>query len=102
MNELYFEVKEGQTYANIGIRKDEHVDGDWTIFDNFKLYYYGSGEENRPDGVQNVENGVSEVVRSTYYTIGGAQIAQPTQRGFYIRKDEMRDGSVKTYKFMLK
>lgn len=101
-NELYFEVKEGQTYANIGIRKDEHVDGDWTIFDNFKLYYYGSGEENRPDGVQNVENGVSEVVRSTYYTIGGAQIAQPTQRGFYIRKDEMRDGSVKTYKFMLK
>lgn len=101
-NELYFEVKEGQICTNLGIRKEQHVEGDWTIFDNFKLYYYGNGEDNRPDGVQNVTEGVPEVIRSTYYTIDGARIAQPAQRGFYIRKDEMRDGSVKTYKFMLR
>lgn len=100
-NELYFEVKEGQTYANIGIRKDQHISGDWTIFDNFKLYYCGNGEENRPDGIQNTVKETSSIVRSTYFAIDGTRIAQPTKRGIYIRKDEMSDGSVKTYKFIL-
>lgn len=100
-NELYFEVKEGQTYANIGIRKDNNAEGDWTIFDNFKLYYYGKGEENRPDGIQNTTGETCSIVRTTYFTIDGTQITQPTRRGIYIRKDEMSDGSVKTYKFIL-
>lgn len=101
-NELYFEVKEGQEATYIGIRKNQHVDGDWTIFDNFHLYYYGNGEENRPDGVENISNGTASIIRSTYYTIDGAQISKPSHRGFYIRKDEMNDGTIKTYKFMLK
>lgn len=100
-NELYFEVKEGQTYANIGIRKDNNAEGDWTIFDNFKLYYYGKGEENRPDGIQNTTGETCSIVRTTYFTIDGTQITQPTRRGIHIRKDEMSDGSVKTYKFIL-
>ena len=101
-NELYFEVKEGQDATFIGICKNQHVDGDWTIFDNFRLYYYGSGEENRPDGVENISEGTAAIIRSTYYTIDGAQISKPSHRGFYIRKDEMSDGTTKTYKFMLK
>lgn len=43
----------------------------------------------------------SSIVRSTYFAIDGTRIAQPTKQGIYIRKDEMSDGSVKTYKFIL-
>lgn len=101
-NELNFEVKEGQV-INIGIRKEQQTEAnDWTIFDTFQLFYYGNGEENRPDGVQDIEEGVARVVRSTYYTIDGAQIAKPTQRGLYIRKDELSDGTVKTGKILVK
>ena len=101
-NELNFEVKEGQV-INIGIRKEQQTEAnDWTIFDTFQLFYYGNGEENRPDGVQDIEEGVAKVVRSTYYTIDGAQIAKPTQRGLYIRKDELSDGTVKTGKILVK
>lgn len=102
-NELNFEVKEGQTAINIGIRKEQQTeDTDWTIFDTFKLFYYGSGEENRPTGVENIEEGTARILRTTYYTIDGAQIAKPTQRGLYIRKDELSDGTVKTGKILVK
>lgn len=102
-NELNFEVKEGQTAINIGIRKEQQTeDTDWTIFDNFQLFYYGYGEGNRPTGVENIAEGAARILRTTYYTIDGAQIDKPTQRGLYIRKDELSDGTVKTAKILVR
>lgn len=51
-NELYFEVKEGQDATFIGICKNQHVDGDWTIFDNFRLYYTAAVKKTVRTGVE--------------------------------------------------
>ncbi len=40
-NELYFKVGDGT--LRIGVKKDAGAAGDWTVFDNFKLTYYGAG-----------------------------------------------------------
>ncbi len=41
-NELYFEVAaDGE--LRIGVKKDEGATGDWAVFDNFQLTYYGPG-----------------------------------------------------------
>lgn len=42
-NELLFAVSEGT--AKIGIKKSTTINGDWTIFDDFSLTYYGNGED---------------------------------------------------------
>lgn len=101
-NEMYFEVKEGQEYAKIGVKKLEGIQNDWTIFDSFKLYYLGAGEENKPDGILNTEEKKATILHSRYYTIGGELISKPTKRGFYIRVDEMSDETSRTLKFMLR
>lgn len=101
-NEMYFEVKEGQEYAKIGVKKFEGIQNDWTIFDSFKLYYLGAGEENKPDGILNTEEKKATILHSRYYTIGDELISKPTKRGFYIRVDEMSDGTSRTLKFMLR
>lgn len=101
-NEVDFQVVEGQTEVQIGIRKDVWVDSDWTIFDTFRLYYFGDGDENAPDGVEGISAGEATVLRSVYYTLDGTRIDKPAKRGFYIRKDEMSDGTVKAFKFMFK
>lgn len=101
-NEVDFQVVEGQTEVQIGIRKEVWVDSDWTIFDTFRLYYFGDGDENAPDGVEGISAGEATVLRSVYYTLDGTRIDKPAKRGFYIRKDEMSDGTVKAFKFMFK
>ena len=52
-----FHVAEGET-PTIGVRKTGLITNDWTIFDNFRLEYYG---ENQPDDcVSSVEEAVAE------------------------------------------
>ena len=102
LNEMFFEVTEAGQMIEIGVKKDEHIGDDWTIFDSFKLLYYGSGEENRPDAVESVEE-AAEVVSTTYYDMTGAQIAKPTKRNsLYIRRDVLSNGKVKSATFILR
>lgn len=42
-NSVYFAVTDG--YATIGVQKFTSVGGDWLVFDNFRLAYYGDSEE---------------------------------------------------------
>lgn len=99
-NEVYFEVTPDDKVIEIGIKKDDHIGDDWTIFDTFKLYYYGNGE--RPDAVESVED-AAEIVSTTYYDMTGAQIAKPTKRNsLYIRKDVLSNGKVKSATFILR
>ena len=91
----------------LSVHKTGHIDTDWTIIDNFKLYYLGDGEENRPDDIdvsvdETVADGTATVVSSAWYTINGVRVAEPKQRGIYIRQDKMSDGSVKTSKVMVR
>ena len=43
-NHLYFGVSEGDT-VKVGIKKETLLSGDWTIFDNLQLTYYGAADE---------------------------------------------------------
>ena len=83
-------LREGEEPV-LGVRKTGMLTNDWSCFDNFRLYYYGDGDANRPDGFVDGIDGVSAdgaatVVNSAWYTINGVRVAEPKQRGIYIRQ----------------
>ena len=43
-----FQVAEGEEPI-LGMRKMVKVQNDWACIDNFRLYYLGAGDANRPD-----------------------------------------------------
>ena len=75
---------------------------------DFSLEYLGDGETNRPDDfVDNIDEvfvggETATVVASEWYTINGVRVAEPKQRGIYIRRDKMSDGTVKAEKVMVR
>ncbi|MBO4905552.1 MAG: hypothetical protein J5486_00760 [Bacteroidaceae bacterium] len=89
-NSLIIEVGE-DGILTIGVKKSEHIEGDWTIFSNWALCYYGAGEENRPDAVVGISNsakvGIQQIVN-----INGIQ-QNGLRRGLNIIR--MTDGSVR-------
>lgn len=102
-----FYVKEGES-VYIGVRKDEGVAADLVCIDDFSLEYLGDGETNRPDDfVDNIDEVLvggetATVVASEWYTINGVRVAEPKQRGIYIRRDKLSDGTVKAVKVMVR
>ena len=101
-----FRVEEGEEPV-LGVRKIGKITNDWACFDNFRLYYYGDGDANMPDDfVSSVEEAVADgkatVVSSAWYTINGVRVAEPKQRGIYIRQDKMSDGTTRSLKVMVR
>ena len=101
-----FRVEEGEEPI-LGVRKTGKITNDWTCFDNFHLYYLGDGDANKPDDfVSSVEEAVADgkatVVSSAWYTINGVRVAEPKQRGIYIRQDKMSDGTTRSLKVMVR
>ena len=101
-----FRVEEGEEPI-LGVRKTGKITNDWTCFDNFHLYYLGDGDANKPDDfVSSVEEtvaaGKATVVSSAWYTINGVRVAEPKQRGIYIRQDKMSDGTTQSLKVMVR
>ena len=70
-------VTEGS--LTIGIKKTEHLGTDWTVWDNFRLVYLGTGEI-IPTGIQTV---MSEKNAEGIFNLNGQKI-QKTQKGLYI------------------
>ena len=104
--DTYFYVGEGEEPV-LGVRKTGMLTNDWSCFDNFRLYYYGDGDANRPDGFVDGIDGVSAdgavtVVSSVWYTINGVRVDGPKQRGIYIRQDLMSAGTKKAAKVLVK
>ena len=105
VNDLSFYVAEGKQ-PTIGLWKTGMVAADWVCVDNFQLFYLGDGDENRPDDfVSNVEDviseGTAEVVSTTWVTLDGVKVNEPSQRGVYIRVNKMSDGTLKTTKVLV-
>ena len=105
-NFAFYVSEDGQPTV-IGVRKEEVIPNDWAIFDNFRLLYYGDGETNKPeDFVSAIDEtkatGQAKVVTSVWYTLNGLRVAEPKQRGIYIRQDLMDDGTRKSVKVMIK
>ena len=101
-----FQVAEGEDPV-LGMRKMVKVQNDWTCFDNFRLYYLGDGDANRPDDLgDSIEDvaadGTATVVGSTWTTLNGMKVAEPKQRGIYIRIDRMSDGTSRAVKVLVK
>ena len=101
-----FRVEEGKEPV-LGVRKTGKITNDWTCFDNFKLLYYGDGDANKPDDFvssveETVADGKATVVSSAWYTINGVRVAEPKQRGIYIRQDKMSDGTTRSLKVMVR
>ena len=101
-----FRVEDGEEPV-LGVRKTGKITNDWTCFDNFKLLYYGDGDANKPDDFvssveETVADGKATVVSSAWYTINGVRVAEPKQRGIYIRQDKMSDGTTRSLKVMVR
>ena len=101
-----FYVKEGGS-VTIGVRKDDGLVNDWVCIDDFSLEYLGDGDANKPDDfVSSVEEAVADgkatVVASEWYTVNGLRVAEPKQRGIYIRQDKMSDGTTRSVKVMVR
>ena len=102
-----FQVSEEGQDVVLGVCKNEYVKNDWLCFDNFRLYYLGDGDANKPDDfVDSVDDvmaeGTLKVVDTLWYTIDGVHVSAPNRRGIYIREDRMEDGSKRTRKIMVK
>ncbi len=52
----------------------------WCVFDNFKLFYLGAGEENCPEAIEAVE---ATTATSAIYDLSGRQV-KSAQKGIYI------------------
>ena len=78
-NEVKVHLNAGETLT-LGLFKDTHIDNDWTIFNNFELYYLGNGEA--PDAINAVEvNG--EKASAAIYNLAGQRVAKAV-KGLYI------------------
>ena len=67
----------------VGVKSTNMSSGYWVIFDNFRLYYYGSVSA---DEVTGVEGGVMEsrqTRKETAYDLQGRKVAKPS-KGLYI------------------
>ena len=65
------------------------------------------GEANKPDGFEDsiddvAAEGTATVVGSTWTTLNGMKIAEPKQRGIYIRVDKMSDGTSRAVKVLVR
>ncbi len=101
-----FQVAEGEDPI-LGMRKMVKVQNDWACIDNFRLYYLGAGDANRPDDLEDsiedvAADGTATVVGSTWTTLNGMKVAEPKQRGIYIRIDRMSDGTTRAVKVLVR
>lgn len=78
-NEVKVHLNAGETLT-FGLFKDTHIDNDWTIFNNFELYYLGNDEA--PDAINAVESN-GEKAPAAIYNLAGQRVAKAV-KGLYI------------------
>ncbi len=80
-NNLEFTLQAGEK-LRFGIKKDVAVSKDWTIWDNFRLYYMGDGSQE--DVIQSIEDGKQKA--NTLYNLEGKRVKSTTVRpGIYLQ-----------------
>jgi hypothetical protein len=83
-------------YLRIGLKKQVLIADDWTLFDNWELYYYGNQSAKEATGNQTDVRGISEKVEPVaveYYTLDGRK-AHALQSGIMIQKTTLSNGAV--------
>lgn len=100
-NEIAFEVAAGVDSVVVGIKKDSLVTNDWTMFDNFQLYYVGKSAPTAVEGVTADKAATAQVIDTKYFTVNGVQVARPA-KGIYIKKETLSDGTIHVKKVLVK
>ena len=80
-------------YLRIGLKKDVELASDWTLFDNWEMYYYGtdSQKELSPAGISDVNN--IPTMKVEFFTLDGRQVSK-LQKGITIQKQTLNNGTV--------
>ena len=85
-NEVMAELASNGQSLKIGLRCSSSSDGYWTIFDNFRLYYYGDMTKDHITGIDAVETGADNVPAAVY-NLQGQKVGDSLEglpRGIYI------------------
>lgn len=85
-NEIMTELAEGKNSLKIGLRCSSSSDGYWTIFDNFRLYYYGDMTKDHITDIDAVET-ETDNVPVVVYNLQGQKVGDSLEglpRGIYI------------------
>ena len=81
--------------VRLGIKKTTNLEGNWTIWDNWRLYYLGTNSSQTPNGdpsgIEAVAAGNSLTVE--YFTLDGRK-ATAAQQGIMIQKVTFANGAV--------
>ena len=85
----------------IGLKKEVQIDGDWTIWTNWQLFYYGknSALEEDPQGINTIE-GIG-VRNAEIFSVNGSKVAG-LQRGVNIVRETLSNGTVRVRKITVK
>lgn len=97
-------VKVGENgKLTIGLKKKEQITDDWTLWTNWRLYYYGKNSSKTPNsdpsGIKELSS--EQPVQIEFFNLNGVRINKP-QKGIAIMKQKMSDGTVKVTKILIK
>ncbi len=96
---LTFKIAEPGT-VRIGLKKEIQMDGNWCIWDSWKLTYFGANSSRPVTGIAAPFSN-DQVVRTEFFNLNGARINAP-RSGVMIIKQTMADGTVKVRKAVVK
>ena len=86
----------------IGLKKTTLIANDWTLWNAWKLTYFGKDSQLKPDGdASGISSAKVAAVDTEYFTVGGARVSKPG-KGVTIVKQKLADGSVKVKKIIVK
>jgi hypothetical protein len=82
-NSVEITIKTGET-LELGLRKDTKIDGDWVIFDDFKLEYLGGLSEAIEDATEIEEIASEKAAESNVLYNTAGQIVDKSYKGVVI------------------
>lgn len=83
-NELAFELAQSGN-LRLGLRCTTANSSYWSIFDNFRLYFFGKKSAEEVTGIRTIDNVKATINNGVVYDLSGRKVTgNPTQRGIYI------------------
>ena len=100
-NEVFVKINAGDI-LRIGLKKTTNVTDNWTIWDNWQIFYYGKDSAQAADGDPSAIAGVQADAQTTeFFNLSGSRISKPG-KGVAVMKQMLKDGSIKIQKVMIK
>lgn len=88
-NELTTTVSRDGGSMKLGIRCSSYESKYWSIFDNFRVYFFGSLSADEVTDIENVQLSNSQLAKDAdaWYSLDGRRlVGKPTKRGIYLHR----------------